>query len=283
MVIAYAKTKGKVETLEFHSHSYYEVYVFHGGDCQYIIDDKVINLTPGTILLMNGRSIHKARVLDNESEYVRSVVHFMPETIEESIAFFDCTDILSCFQEGNVGIRHVTKKENLEKITYAIEELNELSEMKDSNGVNKEIQLGIIQLLMMIDRVSESTFSSNDLKSNIKQYYTEKIIECMQQDFSKPITIESMSNKLNLSSSYMSRIFKEITGYTIMEYLMYYRFTQAKYMIEIASDEKFKDIAVACGFQNSSHFCRFIKDNTGMTPTVFKKSIQARSNISPKK
>ena len=282
MFIAFAKTKGNVESLQFHSHNEYEIYVFHEGNCQYIVDDKVIQLRPGTILLMDGRSIHKARVLSNESEYVRSVVHFPSDFIDGSKKYFGYSEILSYFEEGDVGIRHVSKSENLDKIVYIIEDLKQLSEIEDSEEINKEIQLGIIKLLLVINRFSESTFSSNDIKSNIKEYYTEKIIEHMHNNFSEKLTIKNMSQEFNLSASYMSRVFKETTGYTIMQYLMYYRFTQAKYLIEVTDNKTFTEIASDCGFPSSAHFSRFIKEQTGMTPTRFKKDIQEKSFISPK-
>lgn len=281
MIIAFSKTKGKIEPLDFHSHNYYEIYIFHGGDCRYIIDNQVIELVPGTILLMNGKSVHKAQVIKNESEYERSALHFMPEIMERITESFGLATLFSPFTKGSFEIRHITKRENLDKIADIIEDLNQLSMSQETEELKVEIELGIAKILLMIDRVSEPLFPSSGVKNGIKEFYTEQIVDFIQKNYAKPITIEQIGQELNLSASYMSRLFKEITGYTIVDYLMYYRFTQAKYLIEISSDKTFKEIAASCGFQSSAHFCRFIKKKTGMTPSIFKQMVQGQSYISP--
>jgi AraC-like DNA-binding protein len=281
MIIAFSKTKGKVAPLDFHSHEYYEVYVFHGGDCSYLIDNQIINLVPGMILLMNGKSIHKAHVTKNEDEYERSVLHFKPDIVRKTMEKLKCSVLLEPFKENAVSIQRVNNKENLEKIARIIADLNQLSSMEETNKINKEVQLGIIKLLMFIDRASKPVRPEDSTTQNVKKYYIEEVVLYLQNNFSKAITIEKISNELGLSPSYLSRIFKETTGHTIMEYLMYYRFTQAKYLIEISENNTFKEIASACGFQSSSHFSRFIKERTGMAPTVFREAIQKESYISP--
>lgn len=281
MVIAFSKMKGKVEPLDFHSHEYYEVYVYHGGDCYYIVDNQIINLTPGMILLMNGRSIHKAHVFKNQDNYERSVLHFKPELIDKLIQEMNCKYLLNPFFEKDVSVGRVNDVHELEKIAYIIDDLNQLSLMEMNDKINKEIKLGIVKLLMFIDRVCKPVKPENNASSDIKKYYVEETVLFLKNNFSKPITIEKIGKELCLSPSYLSRIFKETTGYTIMNYLMYYRFTQAKYLIEISDDLTFKAIAENCGFQSPSHFSRFIKEHTGMSPTEFKKNIQTKSYISP--
>lgn len=281
MIIAFSKTKGKVEPLDFHSHAYYEIYVFHGGNCHYIIDNHIINLVPGTILLMNGKSVHKAHVIQNESEYERSAVHFMRESIEKPAKLLGCTPLLEAFENKSVNIRRVNREEDLEKIAMIIEDLNHLSLLEETQAVKKETQLGIIKLLMFIDRVSKPTVTADSITDDVKKEYVEEIVLYLQNNYSQTITIDQIGKAMGLSPSYISRIFKEITGHTIMEYLMHYRFTQVKYLIEISRDKTFKEIASTCGFQSSAHFSRFIKEKTGMTPSVFKKTIQQKSYISP--
>jgi len=281
MVIAFSKTKGKVEPLDFHSHEYYEIYVFHGGDCYYTVGDQIINMVPGTVLLMNGKSVHKAHVFKNENEYIRSVVHFKSNVVDGLMKKLDCSSLMAPFNRNSVSVRRVINEENLEKIGFIIADLQGLTSLEETDFIKKEIQLGIIKLLMFIDRACRPIKPEDSASINIKKYYVEEIVLYLQNNYSKEITIEKISKELGLTSSYLSRIFKDITEHTIMEYLMYYRFTQAKYLIEISDDQTFKDIALACGFQSSSHFSRFIKERTGMTPSMFREAIQQKSYISP--
>ncbi|MER2063690.1 MAG: AraC family transcriptional regulator, partial [Alkalibacterium sp.] len=77
-----------------------------------------------------------------------------------------------------------------------------------------------------------------------------------------------------LSESYVSHLFKEVTGYTVMEYVMNYRLIQAKAYMGLAPLEStIKECAMACGFESDAHFNRFFKKRTGMTPKQYKNMI----------
>ncbi|WP_209123813.1 helix-turn-helix domain-containing protein [Alkalihalobacillus sp. BA299] len=69
----------------------------------------------------------------------------------------------------------------------------------------------------------------------------------------------------------MSHVFKETTGFTVMEYVMGCRLTQVKYLLEIELDKPLKDIAYECGFESVSHFSRFFRQQVGMTPKEYRR------------
>lgn len=80
-LVASHRLKDNKKLFKYHSHQEYEIYCFHAGSCRYLIKNKIYDLEPGDILLMDGMTLHKPNVRP-DSEYVRSVVHFSPHWIK---------------------------------------------------------------------------------------------------------------------------------------------------------------------------------------------------------
>jgi len=278
MIVAFSEIIGNIKPLTFHSHDYYEIYVFHQGDCRYIVDNKIINMSPGTILFMNGKAVHKAHIIGNPNNYVRSVVHFHPQFIEDLVEFLNCKYLLDTFEDNNTTLK-ITDKQKFKTLDYMIKEIANLSSTFDKNQT--ELKLCIIKLLFYISRVGTPNFPLKNIDDSEKIKYVEGIVNIIQENYTKQLSIAEIAKEMNLSSSYTSRVFKVVTGYTIMEYLMDYRFSQTKYLLEISSNKTLKDIAMECGFTSSSHFSHFIKRRTGYSPSAFKDKLQKSSYMSP--
>ncbi|HJB22610.1 MAG TPA: helix-turn-helix domain-containing protein [Candidatus Jeotgalibaca pullicola] len=69
----------------------------------------------------------------------------------------------------------------------------------------------------------------------------------------------------------MSHVFKEVTGHTIMTYLMQYRLSKARNQLIQEPDERIKIISQESGFESEAHFSRFFKRNMGVSPSEYRK------------
>ena len=70
-----------------------------------------------------------------------------------------------------------------------------------------------------------------------------------------------------MSSSYLSRAFKEYTGSNILEYIQRLRVNTAK---ELLRTESVKTTAQRVGFWDTQGLVRAFKKHEGMTPSEFK-------------
>ena len=73
-----------------------------------------------------------------------------------------------------------------------------------------------------------------------------------------------------LSKYYFCRIFKNITGSTVIKYLNMYRCMKAR---ELLSSGKYtvSEAALECGFENMSYFSKTYKAYSGSVPSMAKK------------
>ena len=81
------------------------------------------------------------------------------------------------------------------------------------------------------------------------------------------LTAASIAASFSMSSSYLSRAFKEYTGSNILEYIQRLRVNTAK---ELLRTESVKTTAQQVGFWDTQGLVRAFKKHEGMTPSEFK-------------
>lgn len=91
-----------------------------------------------------------------------------------------------------------------------------------------------------------------------------------EKEYSFVFTLEQIAAQNNMSVSYLSHCFKRITGSSVMGYLLKCRLSAAKKMLT-HSHSTVGEIVDACGFSDPSNFSRTFKENTGLTPSQFRK------------
>jgi len=89
------------------------------------------------------------------------------------------------------------------------------------------------------------------------------------------INQNSVSQAVYLSSSYFSKLFKDITGYNFTEYLNQIRIQKAKELLEQDS-VSIDEIPTAVGFLNRSYFGKVFRQITGITPKHYRDSFLER-------
>lgn len=100
----------------------------------------------------------------------------------------------------------------------------------------------------------------------------EKIISYMHQNINSKVTLPELSKLVHMTPAYMSRAFKEITGYTIIEYFNKLKIDKSKELL-IEGNKKVKEVAQELGFVDEFYFSRMFKKSEGITPSQFNSRI----------
>jgi len=112
-------------------------------------------------------------------------------------------------------------------------------------------------LLLLITIFCSSAQSIISKQYNIKSKKTNSFIACA----------------VNLSQTYFHTIFTASVGCSPHEYLIKCRIENAKKMLW-NSENELKDIAVICGFGCQQYMNKVFKQQTGLTPGQYRKSVQ---------
>ncbi|EOR22538.1 putative transcriptional regulator [Niallia nealsonii AAU1] len=226
---------------------------------------------------MNGLTLHRAYP-EPGIPYERSVIEFSSEWLRPILNNLNVPELLSPFNQLSNTLFHIKDKEKSAEVKALIKKMAEkLKSSKQENIVENRFQIGeltsmLMQLLFKVFELSKQQLENNSLAESDKNLHVKKMIEWIDSHFCDPITLDDIAHHLNISKYYMSRIFKDVTGYTIMQYIMSCRINRAKYLLEIHPDKSILEVSLASGFEDSSHFSRFFRKQMKLTPTEYRNS-----------
>lgn len=107
-------------------------------------------------------------------------------------------------------------------------------------------------------------------KSKLKPSQSPHVRKCIcyiNENLDKRITVTTLSEMCNLSSDYLSQIFKEEMGENLSTYITKQKLEMAKIMI--AEGKSNSEICEILAFSSVSHFITAFKRNYNMTPTEY--------------
>lgn len=149
----------------------------------------------------------------------------------------------------------------IEKVLKKIEKKQRHSEM--------------VKVLNKIDENYNSEANKQADRNIINNLHVNKIIEIINKDYAKELTIYNIAETLEISESYLSRIFKKETSKTFIEYLNNFRIQKAVEMLE-HPDYKVYQIANSVGFNDVKYFNTVFRKIVGYKPTEFRAVILQR-------
>ena len=97
-----------------------------------------------------------------------------------------------------------------------------------------------------------------------------RAIEFMKSSYRERLTVDRIAEAAGLSKYHFLRRFKRITGHTVVEYLNSVRCEYAKQRL-LGGSDPVKQIALECGFENTSYFTAVFRRYTGMLPSECRK------------
>lgn len=99
------------------------------------------------------------------------------------------------------------------------------------------------------------------------------VVNYIRHHISEPITVEKMAEALFMSRPYLSRKFKEETGESLTDFILYEKTEEAKRLLRY-SDKPITAISSYLGFSSPSHFSRVFKARVCITPGEYREKHQ---------
>ena len=107
---------------------------------------------------------------------------------------------------------------------------------------------------------------------SLTHHTVNKVVQHIDRAVESAMTVEGLAQMFDVSTSHLSRIFREHTGVTLVEYINIKKVEESQYLLRF-SDEKIADISIYFNFCNQSYYTRTFKKYTGKTPKRFRNNI----------
>lgn len=251
------------DNVKMHHHDYPSVIYILSGTCSYIIDDIPYKVKKGDILILNPAVTH-GKIMTPGSEVIEFHVGF------ENVCI---TELPKNHIIGTTATPIVSSTSYDQDFFKCCSEI--ISEQcKNEPGSELILKaLGMKLLVILLKATYENRSSSEKGNLNVETYdktaIVNTIIEFINENYMKDISLDIISQTMYLSPAYISKIFKEEIGESPINYLIKVRLSKADEFLR-KGGFSIKDIAHSVGYQDAYHFSKLFKKYYGYPPSCAK-------------
>lgn len=208
------------------------------------------------------------KFLDNIREGSQEAVNSF-STLLEMMNHYDMNDKKNKIFELLVMASHIARYDGKNESEYTdYMELGRQLDHMDNESINTWACRSVSYILKSI-RDIQNTGAYADIR---------KVLRYVDNHYDEDITLEDAASIINVSPQYFSRIFKEQTGNTFVDYLTRTRMKKAKEWLAYSS-QTVQEICFKVGYKDPNYFARVFKKNVGVTPRQYKSQKNNRENV----
>ncbi len=142
---------------------------------------------------------------------------------------------------------------NLDKI------LNEINKIENEFlNEKRQSKLSILTYAFFLEFFESNAYDNEN--------YLSKVINFIDKNFTQKITLRDIAKHCEVSVSKLCYDFKKKFNSTVFEYIINQRLNYARTHLLYASSIKVVDVALLCGFDDVSYFCKAYKNKFGVSP-----------------
>ncbi len=246
---------------ELHWHKQMEMTMVLEGTLKIRIGQDIHVLKTGDVVFMNSQEIHNVFMIAEPNLLLQVLIN--PEFYREMYLNFanlymDCNSVL--LHESNEPLRNKVRK----YLAQVVWELN-------TQQLGFRSRLASSLYLLTGELFSVSPFYKKedmDINSDSDLNRLQRIIEYIDMNLDKKITLKDIGAVEHLNYHYLSHFIKEKLGMSFQEYLNQARLNKAISLL-LYSNKSNMEIAAALGYANVTALNKLFKQELGLTPSEY--------------
>ena len=248
----------------------YEVYYLLEGERCYFIGTKIYHLKQGSLVFVRRNVIHKT-ALSREAHHDRILLEISRSYLESVFAITGELTLHDFFQDDCIILSLESEEQNF--ITELLLALGRELGTKNS-GFRLLAKSLVAELFIYAKRMENKTNPAASSRTDDPRHRQIEQIACyIAENCCSPLSLNSIAEQFYMNKCYLSRIFKEITGFTVNGYLHARRIQKARSLL-IQNSMNISEVSEAAGYENLTYFERVFKKHTGMSPLEYRRQIE---------
>ncbi|QAY66486.1 helix-turn-helix domain-containing protein [Paenibacillus protaetiae] len=257
--------KGKV-LFPHHWHEHLEFLYFVTGEASLELGSATLRAKEGDLIVVNSNELH-AGISHSDHLFYYALIADISLLQSHTLDAAEMKFITPIAQNRLLFGNRITNDETRLSMLTIIQELE-----NRSFGYELAIKSELYRLLALLLRGFVATVLTPDeydqRMKNVQRFAP--IFEYIDKQYQEPITVDQLAGMAGLSRFHFSRLFKELSGKTVTEFVNETRISKADQLLR-SSPLTVSEIAVATGFNDIYYFSRLFKKHKKIAPSAVRK------------
>ena len=240
---------------DLHSHPHYEIYYLEKGERMFFLSNALYKITAPTLVIIPPYIMHKTE----GGPFSKYNVN-----VEENYLNSFEADVL---KELSLKIIIPDEKQN-EEIIRLLQTLK--IPYKNSKHSDAVTQTLFSYFILKLSELKTGQAENVTLQNNRVPPVILKIIDYLNENYSKCITLDTISKEFFISAPTIIYNFKKHTNCAPIEFLLNVRLNKAKQLL-VSTNISIGKIADMCGFSSANYFGLIFKKKEGISPAKYRK------------
>ena len=248
------------EGFDAHTHDEYEIYLNLSGDVEFMVENRVYPIRPGSVIITRPNEFHHCIYRDRTTVHRHFWILFSDPRVGTEEALLRRFDAREAGSDNLVDLEG-SAFERVKEICFAMLEAQESA---------AERYRCFFELIACIERggmAGGEIELSEDVRAALKY---------MEENIAFPMTMTDVAAAAHVSLNTLERHFFAAIHATPSEFLKQRRLSQAQVLLR--SGASVQEAAQRSGFGDCSHFIALFRRAWGMTPLQYKKQFRPGEN-----
>lgn len=241
---------------QLHQHGAIELVYVESGTLLCQVGEDRLTLTPDTLVLINRYAVHQ--LIPPEVCYVTYLQIDLDQYRTDETPAELLGEFISLVNTS--PYRQFEKSSQVYRLLHAMKD--ELTEKRP--GADAYLRGYVLQLIGFMQREGMLENGDRHLRDILP-------VACyIAEHYREPLYLEEIARQVGLDKFRLCRLFKSVTGGTVVEYIQFVRLRHAQQLL-LAGGRNTTETALECGFSSIQYFNKVFKKHLGCTPSAFRK------------
>lgn len=257
------------ETIGFYKNEY-QIYYILDGERFFYSGNKSYRMSKGTLSFIDKKKIPFTNVIGGKY-HERFLIEIEEKWLISAGSVMEL-DLTGFFSQKH-GVLQLDEKQQT-VIEKKIKKMEDVLRAQKPYAAAEVKRLLLSVFIMILNGAGMKPDEYHMPKGNMMRYVkVAEIIYYIMEHYSEIYGLEDLAKLFYMDKSYLSRIFKEVTNFTVNEFINCQRIDQARNLL---SDDSLtmEDISKKLGYERLSYFDRVFKKYVGISPLQYRKLLK---------